>query len=152
MWSASQKYGLFQPSAFTAASAAARVEVGSEPMMLCSRFDLFHTGMTSIPAFAASTHACSCAFAWWAKRSPTPMEYLPRVRVMISSVRKTIAVRPQPKAGVRHIENLFAIHKVEAVLQLRGIVAALHLVQIGVAEADALHFFARQMARAPRDP
>ena len=37
----------------TAASAAARVSAGSEPMMVCSRLDLFHTGTTSIPASAA---------------------------------------------------------------------------------------------------
>ena len=76
MWSASQKYGSFHPSAFTAASAAALTLEGSEPMMLCSRFDLFQTGTTSTPCSRTFTHACNCALAWWANRSPTPTEYL----------------------------------------------------------------------------
>ena len=54
MWSASTWYGFVQPSAFTAASAAARTLAGSEPMIVCSRFDLFQTGMTSTPRSAAS--------------------------------------------------------------------------------------------------
>src|SRR5260370_1248214 len=37
----------------TARSAAALTLAGSEPTMLCSRFDLFHTGITSRPAPAA---------------------------------------------------------------------------------------------------
>src|SRR5271170_29805 len=75
MWSASRKYGVVQPSAFTAASAAARVCVGSEPMMVCSRLDLFQTGAMVTPAFLAFTQACNCALAWCAKRSPMPTEY-----------------------------------------------------------------------------
>ncbi len=63
MWSASTKYGFVQPSSFTAASAAARVCAGSDPMIVCSRFDLFHTGTTSTPASAAFMHAANCAFA-----------------------------------------------------------------------------------------
>ena len=56
-----EKVGFFQPNSFTAASAAARVALGSEPIIKCSRLDLFHTGTTSIPAAAAITHAASCA-------------------------------------------------------------------------------------------
>src|SRR5437763_33 len=63
MWSASTWYGFAQPSAFTAASAAARVVAGPEPMIVCSRFDLFQTGTTSIPRSAARTQARSCGFA-----------------------------------------------------------------------------------------
>ncbi len=50
--------------------------LGSEPMIMCSRLDLFHTGTTSTPASPAITHAASCAFAWCANRSPTPTENL----------------------------------------------------------------------------
>ncbi len=64
MWSASQKYGSFQARALTAASAAWRTEEGSEPMIICSRFDLFHTGTTSIPLWRAFMQACNCALAW----------------------------------------------------------------------------------------
>src|ERR1017187_4637697 len=49
-------------------------------MMVCSRFDLFQTGTTSTPASAAFMHAASWALAWWAKRSPTPMENFGSVR------------------------------------------------------------------------
>ena len=59
MWSASTWYGLLQPSVLTASSAAARVLAGVEPIMVCSRFDLFHTGMTSTPCSAAILQACS---------------------------------------------------------------------------------------------
>ena len=45
--------GFFQPSAFTAASAAARRLAGSEPMKVCSRLDLFQTGTMSTPCCAA---------------------------------------------------------------------------------------------------
>ena len=45
---------------YTAVSAAARVEDGSEPMIVCSRFDLFHTGITSIPALP---RACTLPIA-----------------------------------------------------------------------------------------
>src|SRR6185312_6950836 len=80
MWSASRKYGFVQPSSFTAASAAARVCVGSDPMIMCSRLDLFQTGVTSTPAALAFMQAASCAFAWCANRSPTPIEYFGRVK------------------------------------------------------------------------
>ena len=80
MWSASRKYGAVQPRAFTAASAAARVLVGSEPMMLCSRLDLFQTGTISTPSFLAARQAASWASASWAKRSPMPRENLPMTR------------------------------------------------------------------------
>ena len=83
MWSASTWYGFVQPSSRTAASAAARVVAGSEPMIVCSRFDLFQTGMTSAPCSAASMQARSCAFAWWANRSPTPTEYFARVSMRV---------------------------------------------------------------------
>src|SRR5882762_8171685 len=45
--------------------------------MVCSRFDLFHTGTTGTPASAARTQARNCAFAWCTNRSPTPIENLP---------------------------------------------------------------------------
>src|SRR3954447_25120217 len=79
MWSASTWYGLVHFRSRTAASAAARTLAGSDPMMVCSRFDLFHTGMTSTPLLAARTHAWSCALAWCANRSPPPIEYFPSV-------------------------------------------------------------------------
>jgi hypothetical protein len=75
MWSASTWKGFAQPSSRTAASAAASTLAGLEPTMPCSRKDLFQTGVTSTPLSAARMHARSCAFAWWAKRSPTPKEY-----------------------------------------------------------------------------
>src|SRR5215469_6840017 len=75
MWSASRKYGVFQPSSFAAASAATRVFFGSLPMIVCSRLDLFHTGATSIPPSFALMQAANWAFAWCANRSPTPTEY-----------------------------------------------------------------------------
>ena len=59
MWSASTKYAPCQPTARTAASAASRTLAGSEPTTRCSRFDLFHTGVTSTPRRAASTNAVS---------------------------------------------------------------------------------------------
>ena len=34
---------------------------GSEPMIVCSRLDLFQTGMNSAPSSVASWHARSCA-------------------------------------------------------------------------------------------
>src|SRR5579875_2216075 len=43
-------------------------------MIMCSRLDLFHTGTTSTPASEAITQACSCAAAWCANLSPTPIE------------------------------------------------------------------------------
>src|SRR2546425_12182744 len=49
--------GLFQFSSRTAAAAAARTLDGSEPMVRCSRLDLFQTGMTSTPCSAAFRHA-----------------------------------------------------------------------------------------------
>ena len=55
--------GCFQPRALTAASAAARVVAGSEPMIRCSRCDLFQTGMTSTPFRLAIRQARSCAWA-----------------------------------------------------------------------------------------
>ncbi len=79
MWSASTWYGFAHPIAVTAASAAARVAAGSLPIIVCSRFDLFQTGITSTPRSPASWHARSCAFAWCANRSPTPIEYFARV-------------------------------------------------------------------------
>src|SRR5262245_17541216 len=74
IWSASTWCGCFQPRSRTAASAAVRTLAGSDPTMPCSRFDLFHTGTTCTPCSAPRIHARSCALAWWAKRSPTPME------------------------------------------------------------------------------
>src|SRR5262249_34011583 len=62
----------------TAQSAAARVPDGSEPTILCSRFDLFQTGMIVTPCCAARTQAANCGFAWCANRSPTPSEYFSR--------------------------------------------------------------------------
>src|SRR3954453_8760486 len=79
MWSASTWYAAFQPSASTAASAAARVLEGAEPTVVCSRCDLFQTGTTGAPFSAASIQARNCAFAWCAKRSPMPNENFPRV-------------------------------------------------------------------------
>src|SRR5579871_1870703 len=81
MWSASTWYGRVQPSSRTAASAAARTPAGSEPTVTCSRCDLFQTGTTSAPWTVASRNARNCAFAWWAKRSPTPTEYLASVNM-----------------------------------------------------------------------
>ena len=63
MWSASTWKGLVQSNSLTAASAAARTLAGREPTMVCSRCDLFQTGVTSTPRSAASTHARNCAFA-----------------------------------------------------------------------------------------
>ena len=54
---------------------------GAEPMVVCSRCDLFQTGITSAPRSAAIMQARSCAFAWWAKRSPTPTEYFASVNM-----------------------------------------------------------------------
>src|ERR1700722_20714165 len=76
IWSASKKYGLVQPNSLTAASAAIRVWLGSDPIIMCSRLDLFQTGTTSTPASEARTHAASCAFAWRANLSPTPIDNL----------------------------------------------------------------------------
>src|SRR2546421_2823638 len=50
--------------------------------MVCSRCDLFQTGVTSTPCAAASTNARNCAFAWRAKRSPTPKEYLSNFKAL----------------------------------------------------------------------
>ncbi len=49
MWSASMCQVFFQPSSLTALAAAARTLGGSEPMMVCSRLDLFQTGTMSTP-------------------------------------------------------------------------------------------------------
>src|ERR1700681_184968 len=43
--------------------------------MLCSRLDLFHTGITSTPCCKAATQAWSWALPCSEKRSPTPIEY-----------------------------------------------------------------------------
>ena len=59
--------------------AAARTLDGSEPTKVCSRLDLFQTGITSTPCCAAMMQACSCALAWCANRSPVPTEYLARI-------------------------------------------------------------------------
>jgi hypothetical protein len=75
MWSASTWYGFVQPSSRTASSAATRTLGGCEPTVVCSRYDLFQTGTTSAPRSTAVMHARSWALAWWAKRSPTPIEY-----------------------------------------------------------------------------
>src|ERR1700689_918606 len=80
MWSASQKYGFSQCSACTAASAAWRTDEGSEPMIVCSRFDLFQTGMTSTPFCKATSHACNSVLGWCPNLAPTPTEYLPSLR------------------------------------------------------------------------
>ena len=72
--SAQAKYAPFHPSAFTAASASSRTLVGSLWTMLCSRLDLFQTGVTSTPSCFAFTKAASCALPWCANRSPMPME------------------------------------------------------------------------------
>ena len=79
MWSASNRYSPVQPRSATALSAAWRVWMGSEPMMLCSRLDLFQTGVMSMPSFLASMKAASWAWAPLAKRSPTPNVYLGQV-------------------------------------------------------------------------
>src|ERR1700730_3368034 len=43
--------------------------------MLCSRVDLFHTGITSTACCKAATQAWSWALPCSEKRSPTPIEY-----------------------------------------------------------------------------
>ena len=63
IWSASTCHGFFQPSSATAFSAAARTLAGLEPMMACSRLDLFQTGVTSTPWLAAMMTACNWALA-----------------------------------------------------------------------------------------
>ena len=64
MWSASTWYSPLNPMAVTAAVTAFRTSCGQVPMMVCSRFDLFHTGATVIPASLAWRMARNCAFAW----------------------------------------------------------------------------------------
>ena len=51
IWSASQKVGQLPAQRLhRGVGGLPRTEVGSEPMIMCSRFDLFHTGTTSTPA------------------------------------------------------------------------------------------------------
>src|ERR1051326_280441 len=103
MWSASTRKGRVQSSSLTAASAAGRTLAGREPTMECSRCDLFHTGVTSTPCAAAIAHARSCAFAWCAKRSPTPNEYFSNLKasLMFSPLfeSRRIAILIQPACG-----------------------------------------------------
>src|SRR5947209_10360196 len=82
MWSASTWKGRVQSSSLTAARAAASTLGGREPTIVCSRCDLFQTGVTSTPRAAACAHARNCAFAWCAKRSPTPKEYFSNFRAL----------------------------------------------------------------------
>src|ERR1700678_242859 len=77
MWSASRRKGWVQWRALTAASAAARLWAGSEPMVMCSRLDLFQTGTMEAPSLWARRHVCNWASACRANRSPIPREYLP---------------------------------------------------------------------------
>src|SRR5207247_6402144 len=54
-------------------------------MVMCSRLDLFQTGMTSTPRSAALMQARNWALAWCAKRSPMPNEYFPRASMLLTS-------------------------------------------------------------------
>src|SRR5687767_15929262 len=59
-------------------------------MIRCSRLDLFQTGTTSVPCSVSFIQARNCAFAWCAKRSPTPIEYLASVNIAHSVERPRI--------------------------------------------------------------
>src|SRR6185437_9555439 len=177
MWSASRKYGFVQPSSLTAASAAARVWLGSEPIIMCSRLDLFHTGTTSTPASAARMHAASCALAWCANLSPTPNENFGSFN---PSLIKTLLifcligltnfqlhqhthetslganrlifeatfVGPEAEARVRDVEDLLAVHRVPTVCEGIRVVLLQGFRQIAILVVDALDLLAGQMSRA----
>src|SRR5437870_3587378 len=85
--------GFFHLSSWTAFWAASRTLAGSEPMMVCSRLDLFQTGVTWAPFSEARTQACNWALAWCAKRSPMPRENLPNASDFIGSRVKMAMVR-----------------------------------------------------------
>src|SRR6185312_5483357 len=141
-----------QCSAFTAASAAARVEYGSEPMMLCSRFDLFHTGITSAPAFCASMQACSWVLVCFVIRRRPPRENFPSwSALMMSSVMKAVAMGPETEGRVGDEEDFFSVDGIESLLQLFRVVAALHLGQIAPRIPHTLDLFFGEMPGAPAD-
>ncbi len=72
--------------------------------------------------------------------------------VMFQSILEATAVRPQAECRVGDVEYLLAVgQRIEAVLQLIGVIFATHLGQVGVLEVDALDFFARQVAGAVGD-
>src|SRR5437016_12846099 len=54
-------------------------------MVMCSRLDLFQTGMTSTPSSVALIQGRNWALAWCAKRSPMPSEYFPRGSILLTS-------------------------------------------------------------------
>src|SRR2546422_7386696 len=73
MWSASTCQPFFQSSAFTAASAAASTLDGSEPMNVCSRFDLFQTRSEEHTSELQSRLHLVCRLLLEKKKKQTPI-------------------------------------------------------------------------------
>jgi hypothetical protein len=108
IWSASQKYGLSQPSAFVAASAAARTPSGSEPMMVCSRWDLFQTGVSRLRA-AAPAHK-RVRSSLMPESVADANRIFAKLQCWFSSLSSHNFPRnPQTQAGLPDIKNIFAI-------------------------------------------
>src|ERR1035438_3595843 len=70
----------------------------------------------------------------------------------VLSVLKSSPIRPQPEGGVRNVKDFLAVrHRIPAVLEFGRIITLCHLLQVGVAEVDALDFLPREMAGAISD-
>src|SRR5437870_13663115 len=70
---------------------------------MCSRLDLFQTGMTSTPCSAAFIHARNWALAWCAKRSPMPNEYFPRESMLLTGRLKPGSDPAANQSGISNV-------------------------------------------------